>query len=250
MFTPTSTGPFTLGASALVALKANLGTFTLPSTVTSVTGGPWSLTSPQKSDATFDYWGFSTSGNTSLTFTAGTSITLFSFPAPSCTGGTLSLVDPNNLPNGDGIVNGYDFGTYFSSPTGGNIAGVSGFGVSCSGPLTLANPNPSNQNVTPGGTGTGNASTDLVPTGGNQPYNYSQDTGATCIAPPGATTLPNPVTVNSSTGVYSFMAPNTSGTYYFCIKVCDATTPTQLCKTATYQVVVQNGCAAFAGSLN
>lgn len=251
VFTPTSTGPFTLGASALVALKANLGTFTLPSTVTDVTGGPWTLTSPKQSDATFDYWGFTTSGNTALSFTTGTPITLFTIPAPSCTGGTLSVVDPNNLPGGgSGIVNGFDFGTFFNSPTGGNIAGVSGSGVSCSGPLTLGKPNPSNQNVTPGGTGTGNALTDLAPSGGNQPYTYSQDTGATCIAPSGATALPTPVTVNSSTGAYSYTAPNTPGTYYFCIKVCDATTPTSVCKTATYPVVVQSVCAANAGSLN
>lgn len=251
VFTPTSTGSFTLGASALVALKANLGTFTLPAIVTDVTGGPWTLTSPKQSDATFDYWGFTTSGNTALTFTAGTPIILFTFPAPSCTAGTLSIVDPNNLPaGGTGIVNGFDFGTFFNSPTGGNIAGVSGSGVSCSGSLSFANPNPASQNVSPGSTNSGNASTDLVPSGGNQPYTYSQDTGVTCVAPAGASALPTPVTVNSSTGAYAYTAPATAGTYYFCIKVCDATTPTPVCQTATYPVVVQSVCAANAGTLN
>jgi hypothetical protein len=251
VFTPTSTGPFTLGASALVAFKANLGTFTIPSTVTDVTGGPWTLTSPKQSDATFDYWGFTTSGNTALSFTSGTPITLFTFPAPTCTGGTLSIVDPNNLPNGGtGIVNGFDFGTFFNSPTGGNIATVTGSGVSCSGPLTLGSPLASSQNVTPGSTNSGNAATNLAPRGGNQPYSYSQDTGSTCTPIGGATTLPTPVTVNSSTGAYSYTAPTTPGTYYFCIKVCDATTPTPVCQTGTFPVVVQSVCAANAGTLN
>lgn len=248
-FTPTSSGSFTLGASSLVALKAPLGTMTLPNVVADVTGGPWTLTSPKQSDASFDYWGYTTSGNSPLTFTNGVAITLFSFPAPTPCLGTVSIVDPNNLPaSGTGIVNGYDYGTTINSPVGSNIANVSGAGATCNN-LTFTVNNPI-KSAPAGAPVTGNAPSEIIPSGGVTPYSYSlPPTG--CTAPSGSpSALPLPassnLSVNSSTGDYTFTAPNTTGTYYYCIQVCDNTGTN--CKIATYTLTV--GCAANAGSLN
>ncbi len=248
-FTPTSSGSFTLGASSLVALKAPIGTMTLPNTVTDVTGGPWTLSSPKQSDASFDYWGYTTSGNTALTFTSGVPITLFSFPAPTPCLGTVTIVDPNNLPaSGSGIVNGYDFGTTINSPVGSNIASVSGSGATCNN-LTFTVNNPS-KSAPAGSSVTGDAPTEIGPSGGVTPYSYSiPSTG--CSAPsssPSAQALPasSNLNVNSSNGSYTFTAPTTVGTYYYCIQVCDNTGTN--CKIATYTLTV--ACAANAGSLN
>jgi hypothetical protein len=241
-FTPTSSGAFTLGASSLVALKAPLGTMALPTTVTDVSGGPWTLTSPKQSDANFDYWGYTTSGNTALTLTSGTPITLFTFPAPLPCNGTVSIVDPANLPaGGSGIVNGFDFGTTINSPVSGNIASVTGAGAVCANPLTAQTPPVQTQ--TAGAPATGNAATELAPSGGVGSYTYLQDISSSCIAPSGATALPTPVTVNSSTGAYSYNTPSNPGTYYYCIKVCDAGTP-QSCVTKTYTISVPSVCNA------
>ncbi len=248
-FTPTSSGSFTLGASSLVAMKAPLGTMTLPNVVTDVTGGPWTLTSPKNSDASFDYWGYTTSGNTPLTFTSGVPITLFTFPAPTPCLGTVTIVDPNNLPaSGTGIVNGYDYGTTINSPLSGNIASVSGAGATCN-ELTFATDNPMKSGAA-GSTVSGNVGTEVGPSGGVTPYNYSVATTG-CSAPsgnPSALPLPSSsnLVVDSSTGAYTLTAPSNTGTYYFCIKVCDNTGTT--CKIATYTLTV--GCAANAGSLN
>ncbi|WP_185155618.1 DUF11 domain-containing protein [Rudanella paleaurantiibacter] len=92
-----------------------------------------------------------------------------------------------------------------------------------------------------GGTQTGNAATELVPTGGTTPFTYSNDTGnASCSAAAGATELPasSSLTVDSNTGSYSYVAPTTPGVYYFCIKVCDNSSPTPQCQTKTYTLVV------------
>ncbi|AFK04145.1 hypothetical protein Emtol_3012 [Emticicia oligotrophica DSM 17448] len=101
-------------------------------------------------------------------------------------------------------------------------------------------------NSTPGGSSTsGNASTEITPTGGIGPYSYSNGTNdPQCIAPNGA--LPLPASSNlvvQSNGAYSFTAPTTPGTYYYCIKVCDSSTPTPVCKVAVYTttVIATNG---------
>ena len=94
--------------------------------------------------------------------------------------------------------------------------------------------------TTTGTTTTGNATTELNPTGGNAPYTYSNGAGdAACVAPGGASALPagSNFTVNSN-GTYSYTAPATAGTYYYCIKVCDNTSPTPICKTTTYTLTV------------
>ncbi|MCA0234719.1 MAG: hypothetical protein LCH91_29985 [Bacteroidetes bacterium] len=100
---------------------------------------------------------------------------------------------------------------------------------------------PTPQTAVTGEAKTGNAATELQPQGGLSPYTYSNgasDPG--CTAPVGATPLPlaSNLTISSTTGAYSYTAPATPGTYYFCVKVCDSTTPIAFCTTVTYTVVV------------
>ena len=105
----------------------------------------------------------------------------------------------------------------------------------CVTPLTVNNA-PA-QAATTGSAKTGNAATELAPTGGTSPYIYSNGAGdAACVAPSGATLLTG-LTVNSD-GTYSYTAPTTAGTYYYCIKVCDSTTPTAQCVVKTYTLTV------------
>ncbi|AUD06242.1 Ig-like domain-containing protein [Spirosoma pollinicola] len=105
-------------------------------------------------------------------------------------------------------------------------------------PLTASNP-PA-LTATPGSTNSGNAATEILPSGGTAPYVYSNDTGnPSCSAVAGATQLPPAnLTVASGTGSYSYIAPATPGVYYFCIKVCDSSTPTPSCVTKTYTLTV------------
>ena len=87
----------------------------------------------------------------------------------------------------------------------------------------------------------GNAATDLAPTGGTGPYVYSDGSSdPACVQPVGTMLLPasSNLTINSSTGAYSYTTPITAGTYYFCVKVCDSSTPTANCAFATYKVTV------------
>ncbi|MDZ7900143.1 MAG: hypothetical protein U5N85_19240 [Arcicella sp.] len=101
--------------------------------------------------------------------------------------------------------------------------------------------NPSPQVATVNEPKAGTASTDLTPTGGTGPYVYSVDITASCVIPSGGTALPstsNLTVTNSATGAYTYTTPATAGTYYFCIKVCDTTTPTANCLTKTYTLTV------------
>lgn len=106
--------------------------------------------------------------------------------------------------------------------------------------------NPTTQTVPGGQVYTGNAGTELAPTGGTGPYTYSNGSSdPACINPGGATALPpasNLTVTNSTTGAYTYTAPTVAGTYFFCIKVCDSTSPTPSCVVKTYTVVVP--CAA------
>ncbi len=109
--------------------------------------------------------------------------------------------------------------------------------------LPLTANDPPAQTATTGGAKTGNAATELAPTGGTAPYVYSNGAAdATCIAPAGATALTG-LTVNAD-GTYSYTAPTTAGTYYYCIKVCDSATPTASCVVKTYTLTVSAPCLA------
>ena len=107
--------------------------------------------------------------------------------------------------------------------------------TSCTASLTANTP--AAQTATTGAAKTGNAATELAPTGGVSPYIYSNGSGdAACVAPSG-TTLLTGLTVNSD-GTYSYTAPTTAGTYYYCIKICDSATPTASCIVKTYTLTV------------
>jgi hypothetical protein len=54
------------------------------------------------------------------------------------------------------------------------------------------------------------------------------------------------VTITSA-GAYSYTTPATPGNYYFCVKVCDSTSPTPICTVKVYLVQVTGaGCAVGA----
>ena len=90
-------------------------------------------------------------------------------------------------------------------------------------------------------TKSGNAASELLPTGGIGAYAYTNgSTDPACVAPVGATALPlsSALTINAVTGAYSYTRPSAAGTYYFCVKVCDSSSPTPFCSVAVYKVVV------------
>ena len=120
--------------------------------------------------------------------------------------------------------------------------------TSCVPPLSANTP--AAQTATTGAAKTGNAATELTPTGGTAPYTYSNGTGdVACVAPSGAAALPagSNLTVNSSTGAYTYTAPSTAGTYYYCIKVCDSATPTPSCVVKTYTLTVSAPACTVTG---
>jgi hypothetical protein len=87
----------------------------------------------------------------------------------------------------------------------------------------------------------GNAASELLPTGGIGAYTYTNGSAdPACVAPVGATPLPlsSALTINAVTGAYSYTRPSAVGTYYFCVKVCDSSSPTPFCSVAVYKVVV------------
>jgi hypothetical protein len=92
------------------------------------------------------------------------------------------------------------------------------------------------QNISKSGT----IPSDVSPTGGVGTITYSNGSAdPACIAPSGATALPGSSNLMiGANGSYSYTTPATVGTYYFCVKVCDSTTPTADCKVAIYQVIV------------
>jgi trimeric autotransporter adhesin len=130
-----------------------------------------------------------------------------------------------------------------TSPTPNCAVKVYPVTVTAASGLTLATPPASALTSTPNAARTGNAATDLTPSGGTGPYNYSNGSvDPACVAPSGATAMPG-VTI-SPTGAYSYTTPATPGNYYFCVKVCDSTSPTPICTVKVYLVQVSGaGCA-------
>jgi hypothetical protein len=93
------------------------------------------------------------------------------------------------------------------------------------------------QNIAKSGT----VSSDVTPTGGFGAITYSNGSAdPACIAPSGASALPGSsnLLIGATGPTYSYTTPAAVGTYFFCIKVCDSTTPTPDCKVAIYKVVV------------
>ncbi len=109
----------------------------------------------------------------------------------------------------------------------------------CANPLTITQPIPQTGLVNTPKSGV--APTDLIPTNGTGTITYSNGSGdALCVQPSGTQPLPasSNLTINATTGAYSYTTPSAAGTYYFCVKVCDSSTPTPECKMAIYQVTV------------
>jgi hypothetical protein len=119
----------------------------------------------------------------------------------------------------------------------------------CTVPLSVTNP-PA-QTATPSQPKTGTASTELSPTGGNGTYVYAVDNSASCVIPSGGTALPagsNLTVTNSITGAYTYTAPATAGTYYYCIKVCD-TSSSPVCITKTYMLTVTAAACSIGSAM-
>jgi uncharacterized repeat protein (TIGR03803 family) len=96
----------------------------------------------------------------------------------------------------------------------------------------------------------GNAAVQLAPTGGTAPYTYASANSDPGCTPPSGSLGTIAVSVNSSTGAYSYTTPATPGTYHFCIRVCDDTMPAAICNIATYTVIVTPTCNADAGTIS
>ncbi|MDZ7897836.1 MAG: cadherin repeat domain-containing protein [Arcicella sp.] len=120
----------------------------------------------------------------------------------------------------------------------------------CATPFAVVNPSPQTATVNQPKTGT--TPTELTPTGGTGPYVYSVDNTGSCVIPSGGTALPstsNLTVTNSATGAYTYTAPATAGTYYYCIKVCDSSTPTASCITKTYTLTVTAACPVVGAAI-
>jgi len=115
---------------------------------------------------------------------------------------------------------------------------VSKVAADCAAPaLTLATPPAAALTGVISSAKTGNAATELAPTGGTAPYTYSSGSGdVACVAPSGATEITG-ITINPTTGAYSYTMPAVAGNYYFCVKVCDASA-TPICSVKVYPVTV------------
>jgi hypothetical protein len=115
--------------------------------------------------------------------------------------------------------------------------------TTCAGPLTITQPPAITK--APSTLVSGTAPTDVIPTGGTGAITYSNGSAdPACVQPVGATALPTSIMINSTTGAYSYTTPSAVGTYYFCVKVCDSTSPTPTCAFATYKVTVTVVCNA------
>ncbi len=187
-----------------------------------------------------------TGGVGTLTYSDGTNDPLCTVPS-----GSLALPVSSNL-TVNASTGAYSYttpstpGTYVfcikvcdsATPTPNCVLGKYTVTVPSS-PLAIVQPTPTIK--TPNTPVTGIAPTDLVPTGGTGTLTYSDGTNdPLCTVPSGSTALPasSNLTVNASTGAYSYTTPSTPGTYVFCIKVCDSATPTPNCVLGKYTVTV------------
>jgi len=186
---------------------------------------------------------------TATTVTNTCPTTTFSLAALANTGtkpaGTTLVWSTNKIPAsvGDTLTNlttvsaaGKYYALYYDK-----VANCYSPADSVTATLTVCAVNPPAQSATNSQAKTGNAATELTPTGGTSPYIYSVDNSVECTPVIGATALPtasNLTVTNASTGAYSYTAPATAGTYYYCIKVCDSATPTPSCTTKTYTLTV------------
>jgi uncharacterized repeat protein (TIGR03803 family) len=116
--------------------------------------------------------------------------------------------------------------------------------TSCTGPISVQTP--AVQNTFLSEARTGNGATELAPSAGTGAYTYANGSGdALCVAPAGAVALPasSNLTITTGTGAYTYTSPAVAGTYYFCVKVCDSSTPSVKCNVSAYTVVAASVCA-------
>jgi hypothetical protein len=116
--------------------------------------------------------------------------------------------------------------------------------TSCTGPISVQTPPVQNTLLTEARSG--NAATELAPSAGTGAYTYVNGAAdVLCVASSGAAALPSGsnLTLNLTSGAYTYTSPATAGTYYFCVKVCDSSTPTVKCNVATYTIVAASICA-------
>jgi hypothetical protein len=116
---------------------------------------------------------------------------------------------------------------------------IATYKITVTAPVTITQPAP--QTSAPNALRTGVGPTDLIPNGGLGALTYTNGSlDPLCVAPVGATPLPasSNLMVVASTGAYSYTTPSVPGTYYFCVKVCDSSSPTPSCAIANYKVTV------------
>lgn len=253
---------FLLFSLVSMAQYSGSGTVTLSGIPTGATGIQWYKDAAMISGAT---------NATYTATTAGQYYAAYTDASTTCTddrtvlfillnsGGNVALTGSTNNSSGS-AYQWYNAGSAVASATTANYTATTGglyslkynngtceietqkyyVFVLAAAPITTSNP-PALTAIA-GSTQSGNASTELAATGGTAPFVYSNGAGdAACVAPSGATALSaSSLTVTSSTGSYSYTAPSTAGTYYFCIKVCDSSLPTATCNVVTYTVTVSS----------
>lgn len=173
--------------------------------------------------------------NTTLTFHSAT---------PATTANKLAT--PTAVSAGTYYAAFYDAANqcYGGATAGSATTAITTTVTSCTGPISVQTPPV--QNTILSEMRTGNAATELAPSAGTGAYTYVNGAGdALCVAPSGAAALPvgSNLTLNLTTGGYTYTSPATAGTYYFCVKVCDSSTPSVKCNVATYTVVAASICA-------
>ena len=195
-----------------------------------------------------DYISFGFQGATSFNIPANTEIKLFSFDNGGNCLGALQLFenfsDPfSNLTPPDyansANTNPGNAITIFGAG-GDDYLGNYGAGANACPAIGMTIQNPPIQNALVNQPKSGNSATELNPQGGNGPYTYSNGSGEPgCVAPSGATALPGAsnFSINSTTGVYTYTAPPVVGKYYYCVKVCDSSTPAS-CQVGVYTLNV------------
>jgi uncharacterized repeat protein (TIGR03803 family) len=183
---------------------------------------------------------------TTITATNLPANTVLSWHTATPAKATNKVATPNSVGAGTYYAAFYDAANlcYGGATAGSATTAVTVSIASCTGPISVQTPPV--QNTLLSEAKTGNAVTELVPSGGTPTYSYTSGSGdPLCVAPSGAAILPaaSNLTLNSGTGAYTYTSPATAGTYYFCVKVCDSSVPTVKCNVAVYTVVAASACA-------
>jgi uncharacterized repeat protein (TIGR03803 family) len=183
---------------------------------------------------------------TTITATNLPANTVLSFHSATPAKAANKLATPNAVGAGTYYAAFFDAANqcYGGATAGSATAAITVSIASCTGPISVQTPPVQNTLLTEARSG--NAATELAPSAGTGAYTYANGSNdALCVVPSGAAALPSGsnLTLNAATGGYTYTSPTTAGTYYFCVKVCDSSTPTVKCNVATYTVVAASVCA-------